>query len=246
LRSSAPGLLAHGEILGFRPLRETVAAHVGLTRGVKCTADQVVITTGTQQSLDLISRLVLDPGDRVWMEDPGYVGATALLRAAGAEVIGVPVDAEGIDCDAGRRRFRSAKPIGAGLQVVGWLAKGIEENEACRRAAERGVDSVALSKLTIHRSMSPALVLGVACADIRAIRSGVERLGTPSGDCSPEDSVRAARNSPYGCCASWRPPTHRACRSGAAGGNQARKLSSLRRPFGRRLRQRRTPQPTWG
>jgi hypothetical protein len=43
-----------------------------------------------------------------------------------------------------------------------------------------------------------------------------------------------------------RPPTHRACRSGAAGGNQARKLSSLRRPFGRRLRQRRTPQPTWG
>jgi GntR family transcriptional regulator/MocR family aminotransferase len=177
LRSSAPGLLAHGEILGFRPLRETVAAHVGLTRGVKCTADQVVITTGTQQSLDLISRLVLDPGDRVWMEDPGYVGATALLRAAGAEVIGVPVDAEGIDCDAGRRRFRSAKPIGAGLQVVGWLAKGIEENEACRRAAERGVDSVALSKLTIHRSMSPALVLGVACADIRAIRSGVERLG---------------------------------------------------------------------
>jgi DNA-binding transcriptional MocR family regulator len=68
-------------------------------------------------------------------------------------------------------------PVGAGLQVVGWLAKGIEENEACRRAAERGVDSVALSKFTIDRSMSPALVLGVACADIRATRSAVERLG---------------------------------------------------------------------
>jgi GntR family transcriptional regulator/MocR family aminotransferase len=68
-------------------------------------------------------------------------------------------------------------PVGAGLQIVGWLAKRIEENEACRRAAERGVDSVALSKFTIDRSMPPALVLGVACADIRAIRSGVERLG---------------------------------------------------------------------
>jgi GntR family transcriptional regulator / MocR family aminotransferase len=68
-------------------------------------------------------------------------------------------------------------PIHAGLQIVGWVAEGIEENEACRRAAERGIDSVALSKLTIHRSMPSALVLGVASADARAIGRGVRRLG---------------------------------------------------------------------
>jgi GntR family transcriptional regulator / MocR family aminotransferase len=91
LRKAVPELLGAGDTLGFRPLREAIASYVALTGAVKCTADEVVITTGTQQSLDLIMRLVLDPGDRVWMEDPGYAGATVLLRALGAEVIGVPV-----------------------------------------------------------------------------------------------------------------------------------------------------------
>ncbi len=109
LRKAAPTLLSWGSTRGFRPLRETIAHYVGLTRAVKCTADEVVITTGTQQSLDLIARLLLDPGDRVWVEDPGYAAATALLRASGAEVIGVPVDAEGIDSNAGRRRCRCAR-----------------------------------------------------------------------------------------------------------------------------------------
>jgi len=132
LRNSTLRLLSHGEILGFRPLREAIAAHVGLTRGVKCTAHQVVITTGTQQSLDLVARLVLDPGDRVWMEDPGYPGATALLRACGAQVIGVPVDAEGLDCNAGRRRGPEAKlayvtpgcqfPLSVGMSLARRLA----------------------------------------------------------------------------------------------------------------------------
>lgn len=108
-RAAANRLLHHGSPGGLRVLREAIAAHSGLTRGVKCTADQVVITAGTQQSLDLIARLVLDEGDRVWMEDPGYGGITALLRAVGAQVIAVPVDEEGIDCAAGCRRGRLAK-----------------------------------------------------------------------------------------------------------------------------------------
>jgi len=331
LRRAVPGLLGGCEALGFRPLRRVIADHIRLRRGVNCTAEEVVITTGTQQSLDLVARLVLDRGDRVWMEDPGYAGATSLLRAVGAQVIGVPVDAEGIDCDAGRRRSRLARlayvtpgcqfplgiamslqrrlallrwarehgawifeddydsqlqfsgrplaalrsldsegyvvysssfnkmlfkslrlgflvlppglveavtaarsvvdrfpsvldqatlcdfiaeghmdqhmrrmrelyegrlnaliraarcdlddvmqltPVHAGLQVVGWLAKDIDEAEACRGAAAQDINSVALSKLTIDRVMPPALVLGVASADVGAIGRAVTRLGS--------------------------------------------------------------------
>ena len=109
LRTAVPRLLTHGDTLGFRPLRAAIAQYVGLTRGVQCTEEQVVITSGTQSSLDLIARLVLDPRDRVWVEDPCYTAISSLLRGAGAEVIGVPVDDSGIDCDIGRRRARMAK-----------------------------------------------------------------------------------------------------------------------------------------
>ena len=102
LASGARELLGHGEPLGYRPLREAIAGYIGGSRLVRCTAEQVVVTSGTQPSLDLVARLLLDPGDRVWMEDPGYAAATSLLRAQGAEVIGVPVDLQGVDCDAGR------------------------------------------------------------------------------------------------------------------------------------------------
>ena len=108
-RAGSERLLHHGLTCGLPALREAIAAQAGLTRGVKCTAEQVVITAGTQQSLDLITRLLLDEGDRVWMEDPGYVAVTRLLRATGAQVIGVPVDEEGLDCAAGARRARLAK-----------------------------------------------------------------------------------------------------------------------------------------
>jgi GntR family transcriptional regulator / MocR family aminotransferase len=109
LRRARPELLSHGEALGFRPLREAIATYVGLTRGIKCSADQVVITSGTQQSVDLVARLLLDPGDRVWVEDPGYAAIPALLRAVEAEVVGVPVDAEGLQWSAGRQRHRPAR-----------------------------------------------------------------------------------------------------------------------------------------
>ena len=109
LRTASPGLLTHGETLGFQPLRSAIAQYLASERGVPCTADQVVITSGTQSSLDLIARLVLDPRDRVWVEDPCYTAVSSLLRGAGAEVIGVPVDEAGIDCEAGRRRARVAK-----------------------------------------------------------------------------------------------------------------------------------------
>ncbi len=109
LKRARPELLSHGQSLGLRSLREAIATYVGLTRGIKCSADQVVITSGTQQSVDLVARLLLDPGDPVWVEDPGYSAVAVLLRAVGAEVIGIPVDGEGLQWSAGRRRHRSAR-----------------------------------------------------------------------------------------------------------------------------------------
>jgi GntR family transcriptional regulator/MocR family aminotransferase len=86
-----------------------------------------------------------------------------------------------------RRRLEGlmeVSPSGAGLQVVGWLGRDIDEHAACWRAAERGVDSLPLSALVIDRSMPPGLVLGVASADVRAIRRGIERLGEALRSCS--------------------------------------------------------------
>lgn len=101
LRPSDPG--------GHPALRHAIADHVRLTRGVRCTADQVVITTGTQQALARLTALLLDPGDAAWLEDPGYLGARRALLAAGARLVPVPVDASGIDVDAGIARHRAAR-----------------------------------------------------------------------------------------------------------------------------------------
>ena len=95
-------LLAHGHPLGLPALRAALASYIRRARGVRCDADQVVVTSGTQHSLDLVTRLLLDPGDQVWMEDPGYAPVTALLRSHDAKVVAIPVDAHGLDSIAGR------------------------------------------------------------------------------------------------------------------------------------------------
>ena len=87
--------------LGYRPLREAVSGYLGTARGVRCTPDQVVITAGSQQGLDLIARLLLDPGDSAWIEEPGYTPAAAVFELAGATVVPVPVGPEGLDVAAG-------------------------------------------------------------------------------------------------------------------------------------------------
>jgi GntR family transcriptional regulator/MocR family aminotransferase len=93
-----PGeVLGYGDPAGYRPLRETIAAHLHSTRAVQCDADQVIIVAGTQQALDLIARILIDPDDPVWVEDPCYPGARNALLSAGARVVSVPVDEEGFD-----------------------------------------------------------------------------------------------------------------------------------------------------
>src|SRR5262249_11295696 len=94
LRAPAAELFAYGDPAGYRPLREAIAEHLRVARAARCTADQVIVVAGSQQGLDLAARLLLDPGDTVWFEDPGYLGARGAFEAAGARLMPVPVDAE--------------------------------------------------------------------------------------------------------------------------------------------------------
>jgi GntR family transcriptional regulator/MocR family aminotransferase len=81
---------------GHPPLRAAIARHVGVARGVPADPDDVVVTSGTQQAVDLVARVLLAPGDRVAVEDPGYSIPRFALQALGARVVPVPVDAEGL------------------------------------------------------------------------------------------------------------------------------------------------------
>ncbi|WP_263416359.1 MocR-like pyridoxine biosynthesis transcription factor PdxR [Terriglobus albidus] len=96
-RKAPRSLYGQGDAGGYPPLRRAIAEYVGQSRGVRCSADQIIVTSGAQQALDLLARVLLDPGDEVWMEDPGYPGASRAFQNAGASVIPIPVDGDGID-----------------------------------------------------------------------------------------------------------------------------------------------------
>jgi GntR family transcriptional regulator / MocR family aminotransferase len=102
VRRTSVESLAGGQWVGSRNLRAAIADYLGSSRGVACTPDNIVIVSGTQQSLDLVTRLVMRPGDSVWLEDPCYIGATDAFRMAGARIIAVPVDSDGLNPDKGR------------------------------------------------------------------------------------------------------------------------------------------------
>jgi GntR family transcriptional regulator/MocR family aminotransferase len=108
-RHLGPALMTAGEPAGFRPLREAIAAHLGTARGVRCGWWQVLVLSSTQQSLDLCARLLLDEGDGVWLEEPGYLGARAAFESAGARVHAVPVDAQGLRVEVGTARAPKAR-----------------------------------------------------------------------------------------------------------------------------------------
>ena len=104
LRRVSTGMLSGGEALGYRPLREAVAHYLNTSRGVKCSADQVLILSGAQEALDRTARVLVNPGEPVWMEEPGYPGAALVFHALGAKVRPVPVDEEGLNFEARRPR----------------------------------------------------------------------------------------------------------------------------------------------
>tara|TARA_R110000772_G_scaffold267933_1_gene393206 strand:- start:54988 stop:56529 length:1542 start_codon:yes stop_codon:yes gene_type:complete len=88
---------------GHGPLRRAIAGYLVAVRGAKCTADQVIITSGAQQGIDLCVRVLLEPGAPVVMENPGYRGLISAFSSAGAKVVQAPVDSEGLDMARARR-----------------------------------------------------------------------------------------------------------------------------------------------
>ncbi len=96
---------------GYYLLREAIAAHIGVTRGVRCTPEQVIMTAGSQGAFDLAARTLLNSGDAVWLENPGYFGARGALLAAGARLFPVPVDEQGLVVEIGRKRCPEARLV---------------------------------------------------------------------------------------------------------------------------------------
>lgn len=109
LRSVTASQLDYGPAAGLPALRQAIANHVSTARGTRCSADQVFVTSGAQRAIAAMCRLLLDPGDHAWIEEPGYAGAYSALVAAGARIHAVPVDADGLDVAAGARRMRRAR-----------------------------------------------------------------------------------------------------------------------------------------
>jgi GntR family transcriptional regulator/MocR family aminotransferase len=111
LRSVTAADLDYGEAAGLRALREAIADHVRVARGTECDADQVFVVAGAQRATEIACHLLLDPGDRAWMEEPGYPGTRKALLSAGARIVPVRVDAEGLDVAAGARLARDARVV---------------------------------------------------------------------------------------------------------------------------------------
>lgn len=132
-------LLSYGDSGGHKPLRRAIASYLAVARAVRCEPEQVIVVSGAQQALDLTARLLLDPGDKVWMEDPGYMGARASLHAAGAKLVSVAVDEDGLSVGEGVARAPRARmvyvtpshqfPLGVTmtlarrLELLGWARK---------------------------------------------------------------------------------------------------------------------------
>jgi GntR family transcriptional regulator/MocR family aminotransferase len=182
-------LMGGHDSAGYRPLRLSIAEHLGRARGVRCTPEQVVVVAGSQQGLDLIARVLLDPGHVAMVEDPGYGGLKGVLRAYGAIPAAVPVDEAGFDprlaeqlwptarlaCITPSHQFPSGAtmPVDRRLLLIDWAARKdgwIVEDDYDSDFRYAGLPLAALQGLdgahrtiycgTFSKSMFPALRLG--------------------------------------------------------------------------------------
>ena len=109
LRRPPGDSMAYGYSMGYLPFREAIAEYLSVARGVRCDASRILVTSGSQEGLALCAQVLLDAGDRVWMEEPGYPGAHQALTAVGARLLPVPVDEEGLSVGDGIRRGSAAR-----------------------------------------------------------------------------------------------------------------------------------------
>lgn len=138
-RYSPPHALAFGDPAGLAPLREAIAVHVAASRAIRCTAEQVIVTSGGTQAQSLAAQVLLDHDDVAWIEDPADTGARAALLLAGVRLVPVPVDTLGLDVATGRSlrpyvRLAHVTPshqhvlgvtmsLGRRLELLGWASE---------------------------------------------------------------------------------------------------------------------------
>jgi GntR family transcriptional regulator/MocR family aminotransferase len=99
----------YGESMGSKALREAIATYLRTARSLHCSAEQIMVVSGSQQALEISARLLLDPGSPVWVEEPGYSLARDAFALTGCHLIPVPVDKEGLDVAAGIKGCRKAR-----------------------------------------------------------------------------------------------------------------------------------------
>ncbi|WP_437929273.1 PLP-dependent aminotransferase family protein [Sorangium sp. So ce291] len=168
-------------------LRRAVLHHVAVARGVRATVDQVFITEGSQAAIDLCCRVLLDPGDAAWVEDPGPLALRAAVRMAGARLVPIPVDEDGARVDVGARRAPRARvafvspayafPSGARLT----LPRRIELLAWAGRAGAVVVEIDYEGELRFDGSPLPSL-LGL---DIEGVKDRVIHVGSFSRSLFP-------------------------------------------------------------
>jgi GntR family transcriptional regulator/MocR family aminotransferase len=108
-RNAVAKSLDYGDPMGSEGLRNAIATYLRTARAVRCEAQQIMIVSGSQQALEITARVLLDPGDRVWMEEPGYRLARNVFVLNGCTVVPVPVDYSGMNVSFGIRQCRHAK-----------------------------------------------------------------------------------------------------------------------------------------
>jgi GntR family transcriptional regulator/MocR family aminotransferase len=108
-RSASIRDMTYGDPMGEPKFRAAIAEYLGAVRAVRCDASQIMVTSGSQQAVQITLRALLDSGDAVWAEEPGYSGLHRALVASGCEPVPVPVDDEGLNVEEGIRRRPSAR-----------------------------------------------------------------------------------------------------------------------------------------
>ncbi|BBK41997.1 GntR family transcriptional regulator [Allostella vacuolata] len=138
-RTPRDQVMGYGEPAGHPQLRRAIAGHLRANRGIACEADEIIIVGGAQQAFHLVGSTLLDPGDRVWFENPGAIGARNSLLACGADLVPVPIDREGLRVEEGLRRardFRLAFVTPSHQQPLGHIMS-LERRFALLNAAEQ-------------------------------------------------------------------------------------------------------------
>jgi GntR family transcriptional regulator / MocR family aminotransferase len=99
----------YGDQMGYLPLRQSIAAYLRTARSVSCDADQILIVSGSQQALEISAQVLVDPGNSVWIEEPGYRFSREVFALAGSRLVAVPVDDQGLNVSAGIKKCRHAR-----------------------------------------------------------------------------------------------------------------------------------------